>query len=837
PPAPAPEPEPEPVKYKLSVRCEDGGSVVSCAGDKTDFTAGERCMLTALPADGYTFGGWTGDVTSSEKNICVTFDSDIFLSASFDKIPPAPAPDPEPEPVKYKLSVRCETGGSVVSSAGDKTDFTAGERCMLTALPADGYTFGGWTGDVGSFDKTICVTFDSDIFLSASFDKIPPAPAPDPEPEPVKYKLSVRCETGGSVVSSAGDKTDFTAGERCMLTALPADGYTFGGWTGDVTSSEKNICVTLDSDIFLSASFDKIPPAPAPEPEPEPVKYKLSVRCETGGSVVSSAGAKTDFTAGERCMLTALPADGYTFGGWTGDVTSSEKNICVTLDSDIFLSASFDKIPPEVRYSLSVNSVGAGNLEVNPLKTDYSAGELVTINALPASGHMFTYWNDGVESMSRTVVMNDDKTLTAQFKKRNWTIVVYMAADNDLESSAILDMNEMEASDFMEGGLTVLALVDRAEGYDGTNGNWTDTRLYEIKHDDDGLNGNIISKRLSCNTLGLFDDTESELNMADSNVLYNVIRFAMKKYQADNYGLIMWGHGTGWRGGASASDTAASSLKSLAFDDYSSSYMTIAQVHQALVPLPEKLSFLGFDTCYGALLETAWEFRNDAVYMVGSGNSVPSNGWNYQTFLDAAAITDMSPDNIASCAVSSFAEQYEGLSSASISKIRLENIEGLKSAFEKFTASVVSGIDSAPVSQNLRSCITNDVVSYSYAGSASDMFIDMYSFVKQVNASRDTIFSNQSLIEGMEYRQSNFVTALNKAVSSWSGDGSRNARLSIFFAPLTAGGLPTSSFSPAYIKNSGDLTQSSFVKDSTNWVPDKNTSAATLLNKIFFTSF
>ncbi|MCR4940851.1 MAG: hypothetical protein K5930_12215, partial [Treponemataceae bacterium] len=357
-----PEPELVPGKYKLSIRCEDGGSVVSSAGDKTEFTAGERCMLTALPADGYTFSGWTGDVVSFDKNICVTLDSDVFLSASFDKIPPAPVPEPEPEPVKYKLSVRCEDGGSVVSSAGDKTEFTAGERCMLTAVPADGYTFSGWTGDVTSSEKNICVTLVSDVFLSASFDKIPPAPAPDPEPEPVKYKLSVRCESGGSVVSSAGDKTDFLSGERCMLTALPADGYTFGGWTGDVTSSEKNICVTFDSDIFLSASFDKIPPAPAPEPEPEPVKYKLSVRCEPGGVSIRSPGATPEFTAGERCMLTALPADGYTFGGWTGDVGSFDKTICVTFDSDIFLSASFDKIPPApapdpepepVKYKLS----------------------------------------------------------------------------------------------------------------------------------------------------------------------------------------------------------------------------------------------------------------------------------------------------------------------------------------------------------------------------------------------------------------------------------------------------------------------------------------------------
>ena len=656
----------------------------------------------------------------------------------------------------------------------------------------------------------------------------------------VVYKLGLVCDNGGSVENSSGDKTEFSAGERCMLTAVPADGYSFEGWSGDIVSANKNICVTFDSDVFLSASFSQIPPEPDPEPEPEPARYNLTVRCEDGGSIVNSSGTKTEFLEGERCMLSAVPADGYSFGGWGGDIVSMERNICVTFDSDVFLSASFSRIPPEVRYSLSVDYSGFGSLEVNPVKTDYSAGESVSLCAVPDEGYMFSCWSDGLEEMQRTVFMDCDKTFTAEFRRRNWTVVVYMAADNDLESSAILDINEMEASDFSEGGFTVLALVDRAEGYDGTNGNWTDTRLFEISRDDDGLNGNIVSKRLSCNTLGLFDDSEAELNMADPNVLHNLMRFAMRQYPASSYGLVMWGHGTGWRGGgtvAAASSAAGSSLKAVAFDDYSSSYMTIAQLHQALTRLPNTLGFLGFDTCYGALLETAWEFRSDAVFMVGSGNSVPANGWNYQTFLDSAAASDMTPEKIADCAVSSFAEQYEGFPSASISKIKLANIENVKSAFERFTESAVSGINSASVSANVLRCVMNNVLSYSYAGSACDMFIDMYSFVKQINTSKNTLFSDLSLVDGMEYRQSSFVTALNKAVSSWSGDGSRTAKLSLFFAPLTAGGVPSSSFSTAYIKNSGDLTQSSFVKDSANWVPDKNASAATFLNRIFFTEF
>ena len=757
--------------------------------------------------------------------------------------------------VKYKLGLLCEPGGSIISSAGEKTEFTAGERCMLTAVPDDGYTFDGWAGDVEEDDKSICVTFDSDVFVSASFSKIPQEP--EPEPEPIKYNLTVRCEQGGCVANSAGEKTAFTAGERCMLTAVPDDGYTFGGWTGDIgnndNSSYKSICITFNSDVFLSASFSKIPPEPTPEPEPEPVKYNLTVRSDPGGSVTNSAGDKTEYTAGERCMLTAIPEDGYMFDGWTGDIGSFSKTICVTFDSDVFLSASFSKIPPDVRFSLSTESFGNGNLEITPLRDNYSNGETVNLCAVPDDGFMLNSWSDGVVEPERTIVINGDTELSAEFIKRNWTVVIYMAADNDLESAAILDINEMEAADFKAGGITVLALVDRAEGYDGTNGNWTDTRLYEIKHDDDGLNGNIISERISCNTLGLSADDDSELNMADPNVLHNVLRFAQKQYPASEYGLVIWGHGTGWRGGGTAGTAMAgrSDSKAVAIDDYSASFMTISQVHQEISKLPETLGFIGFDTCYGALLETAWEFRNDAEFMVGSENIVPSNGWNYQIFLDSAA-TQLSTANSASasgtdaasiladCAVSAFSEQYTGMASASISKIDLSKVDGLKSAFERFCASVISGITSSSAARNVLNCVMSDVLAFSYPGSACDMYIDLYSFVNQINNSKDSLFSEPDDTEAfshMDSRRSSFVTALNKAVSSWSGNGAKNAKLGIYFSPLTSTGAPSYNFSPAYIKNSGDLTQSAFVADSQNWVPERNTTTATVLNKIFFTDF
>ncbi len=46
-------------------------------------------------------------------------------------------------------------------------------------------------------------------------------------------------------------------GRSVKITATPAEGYTFTGWSGDVTSSDQTITVTLDGDLSLTPVFTK----------------------------------------------------------------------------------------------------------------------------------------------------------------------------------------------------------------------------------------------------------------------------------------------------------------------------------------------------------------------------------------------------------------------------------------------------------------------------------------------------------------------------------------------------------------------------------------------------
>ena len=258
---------------------------------------------------------------------------------------------------------------------------------------------------------------------------------------------------------------------------------------------------------------------------------------------------------------------------------------------------------------------------------------------------------------------------TGPISSRLWTVIIYMAADNDLEAAAISDFNELEAVQWGDEPVSILVLMDRANGYDMTNDNWTGTRLYEIKSDPLGLTGTMKSPRLDCVELGLSKDSETELNTADPWVLSRLIDFAKGAYPAEHYALFIWGHGTGWRGGAETGNLPEP-VKAIAFDDTTGQYMSLPSFGRAVSG--KGLSIIGFDTCFAALLEVAYEVRNDAKLFFGSEGEILSTGWDYtKLFDDFVNRSNFFDFELADIIQRQFAAQYSGLNNATISEVKL----------------------------------------------------------------------------------------------------------------------------------------------------------------------
>ena len=411
--------------------------------------------------------------------------------------------------------------------------------------------------------------------------------------------------------------------------------------------------------------------------------------------------------------------------------------------------------------------------------------------------------------------------------QEKWTFVVYMAADNDLESSAISDLNEMEnALDFFSTASNVLVLLDRAVGNDATNGDWTDTRLFQVKADKSSAKSTIVSKRLDCPELALGKDSESELDMADSNVLGDVLKFARRMFPADRYGLVIWGHGNGWRAETSAADSSL--VKAVAKDVYSDSYMTIPSLRAGIERGMDggKLDFIGFDTCFGACVELAYELCDSALVMAGTPALVPSTGWNYTTLLNSISSTEMSVKDVYCAVLEQFKGEYSSYPYASFSVVDLSKIKETVALFNDFASFAARKITTATKRNTFEEICLKNVRAYCATTYPCDYFLDIRDFAEKIVAKEKTSAESGN----------RFLSALDGAIlGSWSAD-ENPCSLGLFYSQFEAYGSPSPKHDEAYVNGSRITDLSRFVMDADGYVPTVAQSGS-FLDQIFYKTY
>src|SRR5205807_3266126 len=100
--------------------------------------------------------------------------------------------------------------------------------------------------------------------------------------------------------------------------------------------------------------------------------------------------------SGTMVTLTATPATGSTFTGWSGCDTASGTTCAVTMSAARSVTATFTL----QRFTLTVNKTGiiGGTVTSSPpgincgatCSASYGSGTMVTLTAIPAFGSLFT---------------------------------------------------------------------------------------------------------------------------------------------------------------------------------------------------------------------------------------------------------------------------------------------------------------------------------------------------------------------------------------------------------------------------------------------------------------
>ena|GEM_PF-1106701 len=208
-----------------------------------------------------------------------------------------------------------------------------------------------------------------------------------------------------------------------------------------------------------------------------------------------------------------------------------------------------------------------------------------------------------------------------------WTIMVYLDGDNDLEEYAINDFLEISEVGSDEN-INIVVQFDRIGGFytDIRYGNWTESNRFYI------TKGMTPERENAINDWG--DGTGGrEVNMGDPNTLKDFINWAKKNYPAKKYALILWNHGGGWKSLSVFGNKVKKKnpVKEVCYDDTSNDYLSIKEVREAISD--NYIDLIGFDACLMGMIEVATEINGFCYVMVASEESETISGWSYNNFL------------------------------------------------------------------------------------------------------------------------------------------------------------------------------------------------------------
>ncbi|MEN8614414.1 fibronectin type III domain-containing protein [Dehalogenimonas sp. THU2] len=206
---------------------------------------------------------------------------------------------------------------------------------------------------------------------------------------PPTFSLTIQVSGNGSVSPSSGD---YEQNSQVVLTAYPASGWVFISWTGEVADpNTPSTSILMNSDKTIVANFEETPPVPT---------YLLTIQ-KTGEGTVNPAVGAHSIDQDSRVTVTAAPAAGWRFAGWTGNVASpSQASTTIDMDSDQTIIANFvllpDETPPLISgvQAIDITKTSAtitwNTDEEAAGAVDYSPGALTSSNAALVTSHSAT---------------------------------------------------------------------------------------------------------------------------------------------------------------------------------------------------------------------------------------------------------------------------------------------------------------------------------------------------------------------------------------------------------------------------------------------------------------
>jgi hypothetical protein len=334
----------------------------------------------------------------------------------------------------------------------------------------------------------------------------------------------------------------------------------------------------------------------------------------------------------------------------------------------------------------------------------------------------------------------------------NWTVLAFLAGDNNLEGAAIKDLNEMEVVGSLEGKVNIVAQVDRAADYDTSNDDWRSTRRYYITRERN-------RRKITSTLLADLGPT----NTGDPRILKDFIRWGFQEYPAEHYMLVLWNHGSGFyvppemlvgEGAPSGREITTRALprlrrtmfhtarekilnlppreRGICYDDGSNDCLDNQELKNILAYASSllngrKIDVVGMDACLMTMIEVAYQIKDHVKYLVGSEEVEPGDGWPYNAVLKALVDNPQtSPKDFSVHIVNQYIKSYDRFgdfdTDVTQAALDLENLNALVRAIDGLAKGLLA---------NLRDSQLNSAIFTAWRGSTrffDNFYIDLHQF-------------------------------------------------------------------------------------------------------------
>ena len=186
----------------------------------------------------------------------------------------------------------------------------------------------------------------------------------------------------------------------------------------------------------------------------------------------------------------------------------------------------------------------------------------------------------------------------------DWTLMVYIVGDNNLDEYVPLDIETELAPTGSNADVSVVALADRLP-----TAEWSQTLLF------------YVTQGMAATPENAVEDW-GEANMGDPQTLFRFIEWAKENYPAEHYALSLWNHGWSWRPGMSMYDET---------DNDTLDQHELEAVLDELGPI----DVIMYDACQMATIENEATVRAYSQAIVHSQEWVNWDGIEYELVIPA----------------------------------------------------------------------------------------------------------------------------------------------------------------------------------------------------------